>query len=350
MQSRKTSYLLSTFLLVTVMVAGRMIVHYVPFYDTILKTYALLLGNTSALLLNLTGHPATYDLSADLLALNTGKGIAIQHHLALKFYVYLLLILLPLTARKLQSILLFIAGTFILFAVAVTRNVALVMVNETTTHLVMALSYLARFSLLWLAVMYRIRIHPQLTSLYQTVSQRFNERFHLSPATLLYLIFVATSVMSLIDMFLIQSDSSFSAFMSTLILSLSETIFRLMNYQVVIDGNYIWLGNVWVFLGSPCLGIGVMTLFTSLILIIRSKWINKLIYILFGLVFLTLMNALRVVYILVHLYKNGDYTLNLEAHDLSNYFFYSVVFALLMIYIYWFQDINFKIKSKWRES
>jgi len=347
---RKYRHFFYVLLLVTIVVAGRLILHSFPFYDTVLKTYSLWLGNTSALLLNLTGQTASYDIAGDLLTLSGGNTIAIQHHLALKFYVYLLVLLIPFTTRKLQSTLFLFVGALILFAVAVTRNVALVLYDASTSHLIMALSYMARFSLLWLAIMYRIRIHPQLTAFYQSIAQRFNDRFHLSPRILLYLIFVATSVMSLIDMFLIRPESPVSIFMSTIILSLTENILRLANLQALIHGNYIWLDNVWVFLGSPCLGIGVMTLFTSLILIIRSQWVNKFIYILFGLAFLILMNALRVVYILVHLYKNGDYTLNLEAHDLSNYFFYSVVFVLLMIYIYWFQDINFKLKNKWHAN
>ncbi len=342
--------ILYSLLLITLLVGGKMLFHSVPFYEVILKSYASLLGNASAAFLTLTGNPSSYELASDALVMEGGKAIAIQNNLALKFYVYMAAILIPFSTRNVQSVLYFIAASIILFLVAVARNAGLILVYERMDNLVMAVSYLFRFTLVWWAIVYRIQLHTSLTKKFEVANQRFNERFQISLRSLLFLVLVSTSLMTLIDQYLIQADTFVAESLSALILAFSENLLHAFNFRAVIDGNYIWLGNVWVFLGTPCLGIGVMALFAVLILIIRSHWINKLIYIALGWIILIGMNAVRVVYILHHLYKNGDYTLNLEAHDLSNYFFYSVVFILLMIYIYWFQDINFNLKNKWHAT
>ena len=49
------------------------------------------------------------------------------------------------------------------------------------------------------------------------------------------------------------------------------------------------------------------------------------------------------------LYKNkGSYDLILEIHDISNVYFYIIVFLLVLLYVFWFQDI--KILNKKREN
>ena len=246
MKIRKSGFLLYGLLLAAVIVAGRMIFHAVPFYEMMVKTYAGWLGNATASCLGILGYSAIYEAATAKLVIAGGKEIDFLHQLALKFYVFMFVLLLPFTKKKLQTGLFLSMGILILFATAVLRNVALVIAEGQIIDLVMALSYLVRYSLLWLAIVYRVRLHPDLMQLYEKANLRFKERFQLSLSALAFLVLISGSMMSLIDRFIIQSESLLAIVMSNIILSLSETLLHFLHYQPIIDGNYIWLGNVWV--------------------------------------------------------------------------------------------------------
>ena len=135
--------------------------------------------------------------------------------------------------------------------------------------------------------------------------------------------------------------------LTNLVLYLSNFILHGIGYASYSVGRYIFLGKNWVFLANSCLGIGLIATFIFLIFIIKSNWINKILYMLVGTLFIILMNALRISLLLVYVYKNnGNYSLSVEVHDLSNYFFYVIVFVLFLLYVYWFQNIHFGRKKK----
>jgi exosortase/archaeosortase family protein len=309
------------------------------------EAYARILGNSSAGILQLLGYNAGYELSTDALHAGPGHSVSIRQHLALKYYFIIALLLFPYPGRLLQSILLLAAGSTMLFGISVLRNVASALVAPDEANLYISVSYLLRYTLVWMAIKYRIEQHPLLKRGFAKAEQLFTNRFQLQFGTFILLILLAKPIMSLIDTSLLQPDGWLSNTLSKTILIISVELMNWLNYHPTLSGNHIWLGHNWVYLGSPCLGMGIMTLFALLVLIIRSPGINKLVFIGAGLTGLIVMNSVRIVTILLHIHQQGSYTLGLEVHDLSNYFFYSVVFILLMIYIFRFQYISFNIKK-----
>lgn len=132
-----------------------------------------------------------------------------------------------------------------------------------------------------------------------------------------------------------------------MILYLSNFILHAIGYASYSVGRYIFIEKNWVAVGHSCLGMGLIATFIFLIFIIKSNWINKILYMLVGTLFIILMNALRISLLLVYVYKNnGNYSLSVEVHDLSNYFFYVIVFVLFLLYVFWFQNIHFGRKKK----
>ena len=314
-------------------------------YEQGLQLYAELLGTTSASLVNRAGYEASYSLTNDSLTVNGLEKLSIQRNLAVKYYVYIAFILLPFANNKASSFALTIAAFAVLFVISVLRNIGIVLTTDHNSHIIISLTYTARYLLIWLALMYRIQSHSSAKAVMAAADLRFRQHFQLSLPLALLMLLTATSWMSLIDRALVYPDSSFVRLLSTIILGITAWILHVLNYQPIISEYYIWIGQVWVYLGSPCLGVGVMTLFVALIAFIRSNILNKLLFIAAGVGWMLLMNSARIAYILIHLYKNGKYTLSMEVHDLSNYFFYAMVFLLLLLYSFWFKDISITLNK-----
>ena len=163
--------------------------------------------------------------------------------------------------------------------------------------------------------------------------------------SLCFLFFVSVARFSIDAIY--QRQDFLEGQLTNLILYLSNNILHAIGYASYSVGRYIFLEKNWVFLANSCLGMGLIATFIFLIFIIKSNWINKILYMLVGTLFIILMNALRISLLLVYVYKNnGNYSLSVEVHDLSNYFFYVIVFVLFLLYIYWFQNIHFGRKKK----
>lgn len=163
--------------------------------------------------------------------------------------------------------------------------------------------------------------------------------------SLCFLFFVSVARFSIDAIY--QRQDFLEGQLTNLILYLSNNILHAIGYASYSVGRYIFLEKNWVFLANSCLGIGLIATFIFLIFIIKSNWINKILYMLVGTLFIILMNALRISLLLVYVYKNnGNYSLSVEVHDLSNYFFYVIVFVLFLLYVYWFQNIHFGRKKK----
>lgn len=163
--------------------------------------------------------------------------------------------------------------------------------------------------------------------------------------SLCFLFFVSVARFSIDAIY--QRQDFLEGQLTNLILYLSNNILHAIGYASYSVGRYIFLEKNWVFLANSCLGIGLIATFIFLIFIIKSNWINKILYMLVGTLFIILMNALRISLLLVYVYKNnGNYSLSVEVHDLSNYFFYVIVFVLFLLYVFWFQNIHFGRKKK----
>lgn len=196
-------------------------------------------------------------------------------------------------------------------------------------------------------ILLKLRLFNNINYYFNTLNKRANERFSVSILVLIVFLPFFIHIHKIIDLISIESNL---AILLNQILYLSHKTLTLVGYpEAIIVNNCLYLDINYVCVGTQCLGIGIMTSFSFLILLIRSSWLNKLFYILMGISVIICMNAVRMSYLLIYIYKNKRYDLAMEVHDLSNYFFYAVVFLMFLVYILWFQYIPF-IKKRKRPS
>jgi len=94
----------------------------------------------------------------------------------------------------------------------------------------------------------------------------------------------------------------------------------------------------------PCLGLSVITIIYIFVFVIRANWLNKLVFLALFTAFFSLMNSFRLAMALVYL-QNISKTAQIDKttiHDIITYFMYLVAFASLLLFHFWFQDLNLK--------
>ncbi len=117
----------------------------------------------------------------------------------------------------------------------------------------------------------------------------------------------------------------------------SAGILKLIGYTVSVDSHNLIGQNGSIYMAKPCLGLSTMVLFASIVYITGRKDRSRWYYILFGVVFLNLVNILRFVFLFIHIQKHGDYTLTMDLHDMFKYITYAIVFIL---WVFWFEKYS----------
>ena len=137
-----------------------------------------------------------------------------------------------------------------------------------------------------------------------------------------------------------------------LIMVSAQSLLSLFGYHVnlVFETNIYHYGvfafqvgkEVKIFLGFSCLGLGVMWVFTSLIISWTGRILAKTVYILSGLIIIFCLNVSRKTNLTwisrdgtnfdsktFSIFGNGNYT----HHDLFNFFIYIVIFLLFILWV-----------------
>ena len=127
-------------------------------------------------------------------------------------------------------------------------------------------------------------------------------------------------------------------------LNVSKLILLIFGITTSISGKYIFLHENWLSLERTCLGIGVMTIASILIVATKTKLINKTLYLILFFAGFVLSNSIRLAGLLVYMHRHYDSrTMDLgKLHDDVSLLLYLVAFAGIIIYILWFGDLNLK--------
>jgi len=194
---------------------------------------------------------------------------------------------------------------------------------------------------------FKIDQHQLTRSYFAKTNEIVLSIFQLSFHRLLLIVCLAPAIAAFFDWFLLAKWAVFVDGLSALILKLSVLMLHTVGYgEAFVAGKTIYLYNYWLHLGTNCLGVGLMVVFSALIFIIKSPLLNRLIYIPFGIVFIIILNAIRIDAILLHIALNQiPQHLIEDYHDLSNNVYYIIVFLFILIYIGWFQHVKFGTKK-----
>jgi len=268
--------------------------------------------------------------------------------LAFKFIPLAFVILFFIPRKIGKTILIFLAATLAFYLISVLRFLNDFFTPSILSGFFFSIIVSLRFLTLYFILKYKIGLHQSLTNYFNKIDVKVVETFHFSFHKLLMVVAMVPAITGFFDWFLISDWNVFVDGLSYLILWLSNAMLWLLGFsEAYVFGKYILLNNYWLYLGTNCLGVGLMVVFSSLIFAIRSPLANKLIFVTVGLVILLLMNALRIVVILLYIYLNQiPQQLIDDYHNLSNNVFYIVVFGIILFYINKFQFVKLRIDKK----
>ncbi len=267
--------------------------------------------------------------------------------LAIKFYAVAFAILFFWPKKIKQTILVFIGASVAFYVLVLLRFMNDFFTPTDLSGFFFSVVVGLRYLVVYLVIKYKIGLHSFLTDYFNKIDVKVQSAFHLSFHKLLIIVALVPAITGVFDWFLIAKWNYFVV-LSNFILWLSNGILWLAGYrEAYVYGNYILLGNYWLYLGTNCLGVGLMVVFTSLIIAIRSPLLNRLVFIIAGLVLLLFLNALRIAGILLYIYTDQTPQHLIEDyHDQSNNLFYFVVFVIMLFYINKFQFVKLGVGKK----
>ena len=128
---------------------------------------------------------------------------------------------------------------------------------------------------------------------------------------------------------------SINNFFATLYIQLAAWSLGLMGHPVLFNTrNIIVQGTQGIYVGNHCLGVSAGTIFVLIILLLKGPWKGKLIYSLFGLTIIFLVNWFRVVGLVLML-KYGSKAF---FHFNHSYTYLALVYGVIFILIIYFQN------------
>jgi exosortase/archaeosortase family protein len=288
----------------------------------------------------------------------TGNIIYKQHSiptisgLAIKFYAIAFAIIFFFPRKTAKTFLVFLIASAVFYVLSLLRFVNDLFTPANLSSFFFSIILGLRYLTVYIVLKYKIGLHSSLTNYFNKIDVQVQSAFHFSFHKLLIIIALVPAFTGFFDWFLIAKWNYFVTAFSYLILSLSNALLWLLGFgEAYVYGNYILLDNYWLYLGTNCLGVGLMVVFSSLIFAIRSPLANRIVFVLAGLIILIGMNAVRIVGILLYITLNKiPKHLIEDYHNMSNNFFYLIVFIIILFYINKFQyidlDFNKKMKDK----
>lgn len=308
-------------------------------YQQFFDGFAAAVAESTAFFLRLTGMQIEYVASSKAYHVGTPILLAMNTTFALRYFVFAFVILILLPGNILKSFFFFLFSAALLFTALVFRNFFEILYYGDRIQAISQLGVVARPIVVMLALAFKYKNSSLLQGIYIKLNASFRNRFLVSIYPFVFVIAIAEPLARVFEVFNLD-------FIATAIQHQTQMLASFMGEHTYISSRYIYLEQFWVYVGDPCLGIGVSMIFAFLIATLRGQTLNKLIFIPIGLYTLLLMNAVRVWYILLDLRTLQSAAIGYDAHEMSNYFFYIVVFILLNIYMFWFDGIRFNVFFK----
>jgi len=159
--------------------------------------------------------------------------------------------------------------------------------------------------------------------------------------TFLIKLFLFTVVYLIFDNYLVHNFSSFNSAWEKVFhlgrnLIMNSSVFfleSLFNYNVVNSKDFIMIeGSVGFEVGLPCVGIGLIYSYVSLIISYPGLLKYKLIFLPLGIFSIYFLNVIRVVQLVIADHNNSRIP-NQNLHDIFNFFVYVLVFLLWIIWV-----------------
>lgn len=165
------------------------------------------------------------------------------------------------------------------------------------------------------------------------------------------------------DLKLMIGNSDLIYDLSNLLIQATKQFLILLGYNPVVEFsttfyNYnVFLLNIQeggkVYIGVPCLGLGMIGVYTALIVAFPGRIKSKLIFIPSGIIFIIILNILRISFLAIMLYHYPEHAILKTTfvgflvtyhHKLFNYGVLILVFIVFMIWVKYFSGFAEKEK------
>ncbi len=114
-------------------------------------------------------------------------------------------------------------------------------------------------------------------------------------------------------------------------------LLNLFGYDATVINTRIVTSTHFVNVGKGCVGLQVFHVFTFIIILMVGRVIPKLIYIVFGLIFINFLNVIRVMLLYIYMGKHLKvYDGPMNAHSFYNNVVYVIVVILWLVYILYY--------------
>jgi len=120
-----------------------------------------------------------------------------------------------------------------------------------------------------------------------------------------------------------------------ILLVLSKFLMTLFGFKTTIHGMSLFLNHNYVYIGTSCLGIRLMVMFSMVMFFLKGTIKSKVIFTTIGVILIFLINVIRISYVLYHLHHYNNYRLTLSIHDLYDYTIYILTIVLWYVYAKW---------------
>lgn len=112
------------------------------------------------------------------------------------------------------------------------------------------------------------------------------------------------------------------------------------NANVIKSRTHIMIeGSAGVFLGNPCVGIGLIYSAIALIIAYPGRLFNKVLFSILGTFGILFLNAIRVVYLVITVHNNQNTDVQ-NQHDFFNFIIYTFIFVLWVVWVSVEQRMN----------
>ena len=296
-------------------------------------------GQLSVWIANLLGQFPTFDYLTCHLSLNDNVKSLVMPTESYRFYLlgFILLLLVPIKEYKYSFLLLVTSLLFIALRAASISIIQLIYPQDMILLLwIDPLIYIPMFVI----ILFVSEKNQLIKPLYDRICALFKPLLIVSLPTLILILLLVTPIPRVVLNYL---DRGIIDGLTTMTLEISKIMLRWFGYETVVATKFIFLGKFWLQLEQPCLGIGVATIVWIMIVLIKSHWLNKAIFlIIFSLLFV-IMNSIRLSVLLLVIKRTYLTGINkVELHDNITYFIYLFAFMSLLVFYYWFQDIKWK--------
>ena len=126
------------------------------------------------------------------------------------------------------------------------------------------------------------------------------------------------------------------------LLSSSHHLLAFFGIDSVVSGKLIVGNNANLYLGKACLGMKTILLFAGVVYLTGNKGLLRWLYILGGIIFINLVNIIRLTLLFAYVQRHNGYDLTMDVHDMYDYVIYALIFILWIVWFEFFTGIRKK--------